>query len=251
MELIQGVAYKRTFLMVDGTDHITGKTGLTPTVYLSKNGSAFALAEGTVSEVGRGRYQINLTALDVSTLGTLDFSIEAVGADPSDFQDVVVTYTSSLGVIFTNNTNSYLTIAEGDAYAATRMNSEAWEQSNNDQKTKAILTATRQIEQLNFAGDKVDEDQPLEFPRGEQTTIPNNIKIACFEIAIALLDGADLETESRNLSRTSSGYAQTRVNYTREFIQEALANGIVSYLAWSYLKPYLRDTRSIVLSRVN
>ena len=39
-------------MMVDSTDHVTGETGLTPTVTLSKNGGGYAAAAGAVSEIG-------------------------------------------------------------------------------------------------------------------------------------------------------------------------------------------------------
>ena len=37
------------FLMIDSGDHISPKTGLSPTVTLSKNGAAFAAAAGAVT----------------------------------------------------------------------------------------------------------------------------------------------------------------------------------------------------------
>lgn len=83
-------SYPIVFLMVDNTDHVTGKTGLTPVVTLSKNGGAFAAAAGTVSEVGNGWYALAGNATDRNTLGSLAVHATGVGADPSDDLYVVV-----------------------------------------------------------------------------------------------------------------------------------------------------------------
>lgn len=94
------------FLMVDAVDHLTGKTGLTPTVTISKNGSSFAAPAGTVSEVGYGWYKLTPASNDVDTLGPLILHAEATGADPADVEYRVVAYNpddaSNLGLSFLN-----------------------------------------------------------------------------------------------------------------------------------------------------
>ncbi|GIW61017.1 MAG: hypothetical protein KatS3mg087_2083 [Patescibacteria group bacterium] len=78
------------FRMVDSADHITGKTGLTPTVTISKNGGAFAPPSGAVSEIGDGWYKLTPAAADVDTLGPLIIHATATGADPTDVEYQVV-----------------------------------------------------------------------------------------------------------------------------------------------------------------
>jgi hypothetical protein len=80
------------FLMVDSVDHITGKTGLSPTVTLSKNGAAFGAPAGAVSEIGNGWYKIAGNATDADTLGPLLLHATATGADPTDDRFDVVAY---------------------------------------------------------------------------------------------------------------------------------------------------------------
>ena len=87
--LKQSTAYPRSFLMVQSSDHVTGLTGATVSVALSKAGAAFAAAAGTVSEIGNGFYKIALTTADTGTLGDLAFHCTATGADPTDFIDQV------------------------------------------------------------------------------------------------------------------------------------------------------------------
>jgi hypothetical protein len=77
-------------LMIDSSDHITGKTGLTLTITLSKNGGAFSSISPTVTERGNGWYNIALTSAHTDTLGDLALHVSAAGADPTDrFDDVV------------------------------------------------------------------------------------------------------------------------------------------------------------------
>lgn len=78
------------FLMVDSTDHITGKPGLTCTVTLSKNAGAFAAAAGAVTEIGNGWYKLAANATDSNTLGKLILHATATGADPTDVEVATV-----------------------------------------------------------------------------------------------------------------------------------------------------------------
>lgn len=88
--LKQSTARTRTFLMVDSTDHLTGKTGLTVTLTLSKNGGAFGAAGGAVSEISSGWYSVALNTTDTNTLGDLAYHATGTGADPSDWADDVL-----------------------------------------------------------------------------------------------------------------------------------------------------------------
>jgi len=80
------------FLMVDSTDHLSPKTGLAPTVTLSKNGATFGSPAGAVTEVGSGWYKVAGHATDSGTLGPLVLHATATGADPTDDRYDVVGY---------------------------------------------------------------------------------------------------------------------------------------------------------------
>lgn len=75
---------KVMILMVDSTDHVTPKTGLTLTVTKSKNGGAFGALSGSVAEVANGWYAITPAAGDVDTGGDLIFHATGAAADPAD-----------------------------------------------------------------------------------------------------------------------------------------------------------------------
>jgi len=84
--------YPINIFLADLSDHITGKTGLTPTVTISKNGGAFAAAAGAVTEIGNGWYSLAGNATDRETLGELLIHAEASGADPFDGQYCIVDF---------------------------------------------------------------------------------------------------------------------------------------------------------------
>lgn len=81
-----------TFFLAQSSDHISGLTGVNPTVTLSKNGGAFAFPAGAVTEVGNGWYQVAGNATDANTLGPLILHATATGADPTDDIFPVVAY---------------------------------------------------------------------------------------------------------------------------------------------------------------
>ena len=78
-------------LLVDSTDHVTGKTGLTLTITASKNGAAFASITPTVTERGTGWYSLALTAAHTDTLGDLAIRCTGTAADPADVREQVFT----------------------------------------------------------------------------------------------------------------------------------------------------------------
>lgn len=83
--------------MADSTDHITGKTGLTLTITLSKDGGAFAAATPTITERGNGWYNVSLTnaASHTNTLGELVVRATATGADPGEKTVNIVEHTAA------------------------------------------------------------------------------------------------------------------------------------------------------------
>lgn len=94
----QSTAVNITVLMVDSTDHITGKTGLSAglTIYATKAAGTPAVITPTVTELDatnvKGVYKLALTTAHTDTLGELQLHITATGADPSDVKWQVSTY---------------------------------------------------------------------------------------------------------------------------------------------------------------
>jgi len=67
-------------LMVDDTDHVTPKTGLTLTVQRSLDGAAFGAATGSAAEISNGMYQFDATAADMNA-DTITFRFSGTDAD--------------------------------------------------------------------------------------------------------------------------------------------------------------------------
>ncbi len=88
------------FLLVQSSDHITGLTGASPSVTLSKNGGSFVSPSGAVSEIGSGWYQVAGNATDTGTLGPLVLHATATSADPCDVIHEVVAFDPQDGVHF-------------------------------------------------------------------------------------------------------------------------------------------------------
>jgi hypothetical protein len=88
--LKQSTARNYTVLMVDSTDHVTGKTGATLTITASKDASAFSSITPTVTELSSGWYELALTTAHTDTLGDFAMHLTATGADPTDTRDQVV-----------------------------------------------------------------------------------------------------------------------------------------------------------------
>lgn len=93
-QLTQSVAYKINIFMADSSDHITGKTSLSPTVTISKNGGSFGSISGSVAELASGWYTVSLAIGDTDTTGDLVLHATATGADPTDYISQVVAATT-------------------------------------------------------------------------------------------------------------------------------------------------------------
>jgi hypothetical protein len=94
--------------------------------------------------------------------------------------------------------------------------------------------------------------QALEFPRGADTVVPEAIRIAAYEIAYALLDGKDPELELENLAVSAMGYGAVKTSYERSQLPiEHIINLCPSSSAWRLLRPFLRDSDALKLSRLS
>lgn len=146
---------------------------------------------------------------------------------------------------------SYATVSEAQLYFDERLHTEAWDDSDDTTRNKALSQATRIIDRLNFLGDKTDSAQTLQFPRDGDTTVPDDIKHATSELALALLDGVNPDLEFENLFMVSQGYSSVRSSYDRSIKPPHVLAGIPSIAAWTFLKPYLRDPTQVDFYRTS
>jgi len=151
------------FLMVDSTDHVTAKTGLTPTVTLSKNGGAFASPAGAVTEIGNGWYKVAGNATDANTLGPLLLHATGTGADPADGRFDVVAYdpqdAAALGLSRVDAAISTRSTYAGGAVASV---TAAVTVGTNNDKTGYALTAGERTAIANEVEAQIIDDTDSE-----------------------------------------------------------------------------------------
>jgi hypothetical protein len=143
----------------------------------------------------------------------------------------------------------YGTLEEADNYFSTMLEGQRWLYTERLKRLQALVSATKRIDRLNFVGDKADEDQQLQFPRGTDTAVPVDIRQATFELALALLKGVDPDTEADNLSIVTQAYGGLRSEYDRSFAQPNIRAGIPSQTAWNLLYPYLIPRLELMIRR--
>ena len=78
------------FVLVDSTDHVTRKTGITVTAQRSLDHAAFGSSTGTVTEVGNGVYVLSASAADMNA-NNIVFRFTGAACDPVELH--IKTYT--------------------------------------------------------------------------------------------------------------------------------------------------------------
>lgn len=97
-----------------------------------------------------------------------------------------------------SNANSYITVADADAYFATRPFSDDWTVLLTAVKESALISATTRLDTYDYVGIVVTSTQALKWPRQLDTTgalirnyavniIPPPIQKATCEAALALM----------------------------------------------------------------
>ena len=120
------------------------------------------------------------------------------------------------------NANSYLTLAEAETYFDDRLNISAWQDTDADNRTRALLHAAQRLERENWLGDRATTTQRLAWPRigvakveeYESDEIPQQIKDAQCELALHLL--ANGAAPGAGNSRVKS-FSADGLSVTREF----------------------------------
>lgn len=162
----------------------------------------------------------------------------------------VLNFTQSAMVRNVTPVMMYGSIEKADAYFGNLLEGQRWMYTDINRKRMALISATRRIDRLNFRGVKSDAAQPLQFPRGTDTLVPDEIQWACFELAQELLKGVDPNTERDNTQVTVQAYGSLRTEFDPGTVLPYMVAGIPSATAWGLLEPYLEERRSVDLRRV-
>lgn len=115
--------------------------------------------------------------------------------------------------------NSYVSLAEANAYFGTRLNSDLWTAADANVKAKALVTTTRMLDEMPWIGTVVSDTQTLAFPRVceyfdprlgslvylDGSTVPDRIVRATLELAYHLLINEGLLDSSASVSDIAIG----------------------------------------------
>jgi len=147
--------------------------------------------------------------------------------------------------------NSYVTLAAANTYFETVPNSSTWTDKTDDQKNRALISSTRWINALSFYGDRCTETQALKWPRDEYkvdgidlscTLIPDDIKVATYELARAFANDTDAITSTTGTTGIPDEVelGELRVKYNKTSQTSGVINNVFDVYPWlqTYLGPY-------------
>lgn len=130
---------------------------------------------------------------------------------------------------------AYATIEEATTFFASRLHAEAWADLKDAEKQKALDMATRVIDRQLLKGRKMEADQELAFPRYPDTEVPQAVKDACCEEALALLERGN--NQRRKLQQ--EGVQSFTLGSMSETYVPGAGRGLLSQEAKELLRPWL------------
>lgn len=93
-------------------------------------------------------------------------------------------------------TNCFCTLDEAEVYHLVKLNNQEWVAASNEEKEKALITASGRLSSVNWVGDEYQHNQALAWPRiihrmgtGFFYEFPTFLKNATAELAYHLLKG--------------------------------------------------------------
>ena len=127
-----------------------------------------------------------------------------------------------------NSYDTYRSLAETETYLEAQIEAAAWQASTDDnQKGRGIVTATRFIDRQEWQGEKTDPAQAHAFPRTGLTyadgsevpsdAVPTEVLDAESELASMLVDGTDVQNVSNPAEKMiqSLKAGSTAISYFR------------------------------------
>lgn len=131
--------------------------------------------------------------------------------------------------------NSYVDIAEANEYFSGRLHAERWSETSEADKEIALRQATKEIDRQLLKGRKATDTQELAFPRYPDEEVPETVKEACCEIALALLERGN--SQRRKLQQ--EGVQSFSLGNMSESYAPGTGCGLISQEAKELLRPWL------------
>ena len=129
----------------------------------------------------------------------------------------------------------YVNLAEANEYFSNRLHADVWAEVSDADKEKALVMATKAIDRQPLKGRKATDEQELAFPRYPDTELPEAVKEACCEEALALLERGN--SQRRKLQQEGV-QSFTLGNMSETYITGA-GKGLLSREAKELLRPWL------------
>jgi hypothetical protein len=115
-----------------------------------------------------------------------------------DYPTVSITGTSEPYSVYVDQTSADTYVAASIVSAA-----DTWRDSTStsaDTKARALVSATRWLDSVNWLGAQTDSTQGLQWPRAnitdvDSTSLPSQLQAACIELALSLVDNQDARSD--------------------------------------------------------
>lgn len=153
---------------------------------------------------------------------------------------------------------AYVTVEDSDIYFQGKLDTVGWLFLDRTTKQKALIEASTILDLFNYVDIKKDNTQEHEFPRNiiydnikyDIDNVPLDIKYAACELAAALTNDFDRNLMIESLGIKSDTFASVKTEYDRTSISQHSAAGVPP-IVWQFISPFIRDSRSVMMSRVS
>ena len=136
----------------------------------------------------------------------------------------------------------YINLTEANEYFSDRLHVDAWANASDADKEKALAMAAKAIDRQPLKGRKTDTAQTLAFPRYPDTEVPEAVKEACCEEALALLERGN--SQRRKLQQ--EGVQSLSLGNMSETYITGAGKGLLSQEAKELLRPWLLGAVNII-----
>lgn len=136
----------------------------------------------------------------------------------------------------------YVNLEDANEYFSNRLHADAWAEASDADKEKALAMATKAIDRQPLSGRKTVSSQPLAFPRHPDTEVPEVVKEACCEEALAILESGN--SQRRKLQQ--EGVQSFTLGNMSETYAAGAGKGLLSQEAKELLQPWLLGAVNII-----
>lgn len=131
--------------------------------------------------------------------------------------------------------NSYVTVAEADAYFSDSFGKGLWASALPADKDALVISASRSLDQfITWSGQKTSDTQSMEWPRNNaydktgrlypNNVIPGPVRFAAFELAYYMLQNGGLSFAEQSVDRVKVGPVDV------EFSEKSTDSGIPNFI---------------------